>query len=229
MNTEMNYQVKTITYNNQVFDVVLKQRDIASTFVATHSTVAVTTMASHKMERLTDLTIVMAGQPAAKKFVQHVLGLFDVVIEKPLVQRYNKRVIGYKFLNASADKAQNYYIEVWPVGGKAEADAAHMEFLVKYEQDEANEARIQQEARVLGLEIIADYSNLRIMQLEVEVEGHVFEVKRSLWNDGSEYIDVRKLICNCESNTMRAYNSKTTFPTNAERAAAREVVIAGCI
>jgi hypothetical protein len=229
MNHETSYQVKTITYNNQKFDVVLKQRDIASAFVTTNSTVDVKQMANLKMEPLTDTTIVMAGQPAAKKFVKHVLGLFDVVIENPSITRYNKRVSGYKFLNQSGGKAQNYYIEVWPVGGKAAADAEHAAFVVQWEKDADNEARIQEAARVEGLAIIAAYPSLRIMQLEVEVEGHVFEVKRSLWNDGSEYIDVRKLVCNCERNTNRQFNSKTTFPTNAERAAASEVVIAGCI
>ena len=213
--SKSDYQVKTITFAGQVFDVVLRTHPHSANTSKTHSTIAIKQFCTDKWETLGD--IATAGNPAARKFIQFAAGLFDVVVEKPTVTKWRKNPTGYKFMEAST---ADYYLELWPVGGKQENEARNAALMAEYDRAEQNESRIQGEARAKGLQIIADNSDLRILHLEVEVEGHVFEVKRTLWSDGSEYIDVRKLVCNCESNRMRQYNSKTTFPTDAERALA---------
>jgi hypothetical protein len=211
--SKLDYEVKTITWAGQKFDVVLRTHATHSS--KTHSTISVKQFATDKWEPLGDIAI--NGNPAARKFIQFAAGLFDVNVEKPTVTKWRKIANGYKFIDS---EPKGYSLELWPVGGKQEQEARNAELVAEYDRAYENEVRIEAEAKAKALQIIADNADLRIMQLEVEVEGHVFEFKRSLWSDGSEYTNISKLVCNCESNRMRQYNSKTTFPTDAERALA---------
>jgi hypothetical protein len=211
--SKLNYEVKTITFAGQEFDVVLKTHAYPST--KTHSTISIKQFATDKWEPLGD--IATNGTTAARKFIQFAAGLFDVNVEKPTVTKWRKQANGYKW---ASEVAQDYSLELWPVGGKQEYDARQEAIMAEFDMAAENESRIQEEAKAKGLQLIADNAHLRIMQLEVEHEGHVFELKRSLWNDGSEYVNISRLVCNCTNNRMRHFNSKTTFPTDSDRALA---------
>lgn len=169
------------------------------------------------------------GTPESKTLVRVLAGMFDIALPSLRVKskKHGNRVSKfYAVFDADANTFQHVQFHVARVGYFAEQARRDEERQAKWEARENAEEARRQKALEIGTKAMTEFAHLRITEMEVEVDGLVFEVTKRGWNHGDVRIEVRHSPINATRNygsSELGYDikpNKTLYPTNAERAAA---------